>query len=206
MSVTYPLTPTRRVAPAKARILETAITRFYQDGIRSVGVDRLIEESSVTKATFYKHFGSKDRLIREYVDALATRAADELDARTRESSSAEELLRGWTESLLERVQSDGFRGNPFLNAAAEFSDPTDPIRVRITEHFDAMTERLVDILDSLGHELPGAAADRLLLAIIGLEAWSYTGDVIAASAAFRTTVESLFAEAATVTRSRDQVR
>jgi AcrR family transcriptional regulator len=55
------------IAPAKRRILETANTLFYDEGIRSVGIDRLISESGVTKATFYKHYGSKDRLIVEYI-------------------------------------------------------------------------------------------------------------------------------------------
>ena len=57
------------MAPAKQRILDAATTLFSQEGIRAVGVDRLIHESSVTKATFYKHFGSKDRLIYDYVSA-----------------------------------------------------------------------------------------------------------------------------------------
>ncbi|MER3388863.1 MAG: TetR/AcrR family transcriptional regulator [Microcella sp.] len=197
MSVTTPLAPTRRVAPAKARILETAMTRFYQDGIRSVGVDRLIEESSVTKATFYKHYGSKDRLIRDYVDALATRALDDFDTRAGAAVTPEQLLREWTDHLVDYVHGENFRGDPFLNAAAEFADPAHPVRERITEHFELVTERFASVLEQLGHPLPGAAADRLLLATLGLEAWSYTGDVIAASAAFRSAVEGLIAEAAT---------
>jgi len=200
VSVTTPLAPTRRVAPAKARILDTAIVRFYQDGIRSVGVDRLIQESSVTKATFYKHFGSKDRLIRDYVDALAQRDITEWEDRARASREPEHLVHEWADLLVERVHDDDFRGNPFLNAAAEFADPADPVRVRITEHFEAATERFATIFDDLGHPMPGAAADRMLLAAIGLEAWSYTGDVIAASAAFRTTVDRLIAEAASPIR------
>ena len=147
MSVTTPLAPTRRVAPAKARILETAITRFYQDGIRSVGVDRLIEESSVTKATFYKHYGSKDRLISDYVDALALRAVDDFDASASEASTPEELLRAWTDHLVDYVHGDTFRGDPFLNAAAEFADPAHPVRERITEHFETMTERFAGVLE-----------------------------------------------------------
>ncbi len=200
MSVTTPLAPTRRVAPAKARILATAVTRFYQDGIRSVGVDRLIDESSVTKATFYKHFGSKDRLIRDYVDALAQREIDDWSDRARVSPEPERLLREWADSRVERVHAEDFRGNPFLNAAAEFANPLDPVRVRITEHFEAATERFATAFESLGHPLPGAAADRLLLGVMGLEAWSYTGDVIAASTAFRTTVDRLIAEAVSATR------
>ncbi|MDF2492619.1 MAG: TetR family transcriptional regulator [Microbacterium sp.] len=55
--------PTPRSGGAKVRVLETATRLFYEEGIHSVGVDRLISEASVTKATFYKHYGSKDNLI-----------------------------------------------------------------------------------------------------------------------------------------------
>ena len=62
--------PTAQRAPgAKVRILETADFLFYTEGIRTVGIDRLISTSKVTKATFYKHFGSKDRLILMYIEA-----------------------------------------------------------------------------------------------------------------------------------------
>src|SRR5690606_27273686 len=55
---------------ARGRILATAMRLFYYEGIRSVGIDRLIAESSVTKATFYKHFGSKDALILTYMQCV----------------------------------------------------------------------------------------------------------------------------------------
>ena len=54
-------------SPAKQRILETADALFYSVGIHTVGIDRLIKESKVTKATFYKHYRAKDNLILEYV-------------------------------------------------------------------------------------------------------------------------------------------
>ena len=56
-----------RLPGAKVRVLETADRLFYHEGIRVVGVDRLIAEASVTKATFYKHFGAKDTLVVDYV-------------------------------------------------------------------------------------------------------------------------------------------
>ena len=66
--------PTAQRAPAsgsspwaKQRILETADRLFSDEGIHTVGIDRLISESGVTKATFYKHYGAKDTLIVEYV-------------------------------------------------------------------------------------------------------------------------------------------
>ena len=49
--------------PARQRILDTAFRLLYAHGLRVVGVDRIIAESGVAKATFYKHFPAKDDLV-----------------------------------------------------------------------------------------------------------------------------------------------
>ena len=51
----------------KQRVLETADKLFYAEGIRAVGIDRLIEESGIAKASFYRFFASKDVLIAEWM-------------------------------------------------------------------------------------------------------------------------------------------
>ena len=59
-----------RPSAARERILDTAFTLFYSRGIRGVGVDLIIAESGVAKATFYKHFPSKDDLVVAYLDKV----------------------------------------------------------------------------------------------------------------------------------------
>src|SRR6478672_3826219 len=64
---------TGTIAPssaARARILDTATRLFYARGLRAVGVDTIIAESGVAKATFYKHFPAKDDLIAAYLDGV----------------------------------------------------------------------------------------------------------------------------------------
>lgn len=53
--------------PARARILLTAHDLFYREGIRATGIDRIIAEAGVTKVTFYRHFPSKNDLIRAFL-------------------------------------------------------------------------------------------------------------------------------------------
>ena len=57
-------------SPARDRILDTAFRLFYARGIRAVGVDLIIAESDVAKATFYKHFPAKDDLVVAYLDRV----------------------------------------------------------------------------------------------------------------------------------------
>jgi AcrR family transcriptional regulator len=174
----------RPAAPAKLRILETATDLFYRVGIHAVGVDRLISESSVTKATFYKHYGSKDRLILDYVTAAHDRERAALDELVRSSDDAEDTLRTLVAAIVATIDSPGFRGCAFLNAAVEFPKPLDPVRAVVGRHRDWYTGVLAGLLQNLGHPMPGDAADEVMLARDGAMSGGYAGDPIAASAAF----------------------
>ena len=59
----------RRPSQARERILRAADRLFYQEGIHAVGINRIVEESGVTRVTLYRHFPSKDDLISAYLDA-----------------------------------------------------------------------------------------------------------------------------------------
>jgi AcrR family transcriptional regulator len=170
------------LAPAKLRILETADALFYDEGIRAVGIDRLISTSSVTKATFYKHYGSKDRLILEYVAFRHLQVAEVLDAAAQATDDPEELLHEIARIQARFIAASGFRGCPFLNAATEFTDPAHPVRRAVEQHREWFHDILETLLRAMGHPLPGDAADDLVLARDGAMAGGYAGDTVAASA------------------------
>ena len=176
--------PTSQRAPwAKKRILETATELFYTEGIRLVGVDRLISASEVTKATFYKHYGSKDRLIVEYVSYRHLQIAELMEEVAQSTDDPLEMLRGIAAVQARFVSTPGFRGCPFLNAAAEFTEPTHPVRRAVEHHREWFHEILETLLRQIGHPLPGDAADDLMLARDGAMSGGYAGDAIAAGAA-----------------------
>src|ERR1700753_2615265 len=54
---------------ARERLLKAANELFYDEGIQTVGIDRIIEKAGVAKASLYNTFGSKDELIRAYLDS-----------------------------------------------------------------------------------------------------------------------------------------
>lgn len=190
--------PPRRVVPpaaAKLRILATADRLFYDEGIRSVGIDRLISESEVTKATFYKHYGSKDRLIVEYVVGRDRSAREIIDGIITDAHSPLNALREIVDAIVAETQRPEFRGCAFINAAAEFGEPGHPVRLAVTEHREWFTDTLEGLLQKIGHPLPGDAADDLVLARDGAMTGSYAGDAIAAAAAFQRATGRILTEA-----------
>lgn len=183
----------RPAAPAKRRILETADRLFSDVGIRNVGVDRLIGEAQVTKATFYKHFRSKDRVILAYLDLRHDRMVERI-AEHASSGRAADAIDGVLRDIVDDVQSHGFRGCPFLNAAAEFPEPDHPVRAAVREHRDWFTGALADLLRDAGHPMPGDGADELQLARDGALSGGAAGDPVAAASAVTRAFERVLAE------------
>lgn len=190
------LEPTAQRAPgAKVRILATANELFYGDGIRTVGIDRLISSSSVTKATFYKHYGSKDRLIVQYIEGRHAAEVAQLEAMAEKAHTPEATLRAIVTHVATAIGEPGFRGDAFLNAATEFAEPSHPVRSVVLRHREWLTGFLADIFQGLGHRRPGDAADEFLLARDGAMSGGYAGDPIAAVAAFSRTTDRVISAA-----------
>jgi len=71
-----------RAGSARHRVLTTASALFYAEGVHAVGIDRIIAEAGVAKATFYYHFPAKDELVRAYLEAEYQRQRHALEAVT----------------------------------------------------------------------------------------------------------------------------
>ncbi|KQV05118.1 TetR/AcrR family transcriptional regulator [Leifsonia sp. Root112D2] len=185
----------RPPAPAKLKILATANDLFYTEGIHTVGVDRIIAGAHVTKATFYKHYRSKDLLIIAYVEGRDREIRDFFEDAEKRLSDPREILRQLTNRIGGEATREGFRGCPFINAAAQFVDPNHPVRQAVTVHRDWYSDRIEELMREMGHPHPGDAADDYLLARDGALAGGYVGDSIAANAALHRITERILAEA-----------
>jgi AcrR family transcriptional regulator len=183
-------TTARRTSEARERLLRTASALFYAEGIRAVGVDRVIEEAGVTRATFYRHYPSKDDLVVAYlgvVDAGVRAAAGDEGGAPR--------LRRLVTAMTETVCAPGFRGCSFINAAAEFPDPRSPVHRAVAAHRAWLTGVFVADLAAVGHPDPAAAAAHLLVLRDGAMVAGYLADAELARATLVRGLESILQEA-----------
>ena len=187
--------PAEERAPAKSRILVNSNRLFYEYGIRNVGVDRIIAESSVTKATFYKHYVSKDNLILEYIRGRSQAAKTAVQMSLSATTDPHAALRAVILAQAEQMQGPGFRGSAFINAAAEFPEASDPVRLVITAHREWLVDTLTELMRSLHHPVPGDAADDLVMILDGALAGAYTGDATACIAAMHRLTDTVLADA-----------
>jgi AcrR family transcriptional regulator len=158
-----PTAGSRRSA-ARDRILATADRLFYTEGIHSVGVHRLVEESAVTRVTFYRHFPSKDDLIAGYLEGRARRARRRMTQVIEDShGDARAALRALGRVFTSETFAAEYRGCPFVNASAEFASPGHPARVLATAQRAWITATIERLLRDMGHRDPASTARQLLM-------------------------------------------
>ncbi|MEO3743428.1 TetR/AcrR family transcriptional regulator [Plantactinospora sp. B5E13] len=123
-----------RPSEARQRLLDTATRIFYGEGIHSVGVDRIIAEAKVTRATFYRHFPGKEDLVVAYLQAADQAIRDQVETAVTAGVPAPDALRAVAESIAHGIRSANFRGCAFLNAVAEYPDPDHPVHQAVLAH------------------------------------------------------------------------
>ena len=174
-----------RPSPARARILAAADRLFYAEGIRAIGVDRVISEAQVTRVTFYRHFPSKDHLIAAYLDARLQRDQAQVAAlRRAHAEDPEAVLTGIVETLAAETSTPGFRGCAYANLAAEFCDRDHPGRTIAAEHRSWLLGEVRSLLDDLGVERTDVVAEQLVMLRAGAMAVSSVGGTENVSRAF----------------------
>ncbi|MGD8169135.1 TetR/AcrR family transcriptional regulator [Herbiconiux sp. P16] len=122
-----------REGVARTRILDAATDLIYANGIRGTSADRIIEAAGITKVTFYRHFRTKTDLVVAYLERQAELERGALLA-ARGDSDPRQALENIAEIIGVFSCMPGFRGCPFINAAAETPDPEDPVRIVVDAH------------------------------------------------------------------------
>ena len=100
----------------KERILETAMVLFHKQGYQQTGINQIIKESEIAKASLYYHFATKEAL---FIAFLQERHVLWL-------AKFEEFLNGKTDRVLASFDFitidnnlNDFRGCSFLNTLSE---------------------------------------------------------------------------------------
>ncbi|MGW2842652.1 TetR/AcrR family transcriptional regulator [Streptomyces sp. NPDC001493] len=173
---------------AQARLLSTATRIFYAEGIHSVGIDRITAEAKVTRATLYRHFAGKEELILAYLDQADRGIRERVTAARAISQSAVGTVQAVAESIAHGIRTPGFRGCAFLNAAAEYPDPTHPIHRAVLTHRQWFLNTVTDLLARTGD---APAARHLVMLRDGAMAAGCLFDPELVSATFLKGVEGL---------------
>ncbi|MHB1581889.1 MAG: TetR/AcrR family transcriptional regulator [Acidiferrobacteraceae bacterium] len=136
----------RKASPpseARERILRTAQDLFYRYGVRATGVDRIIAESGVAKLTFYRHFATKNDLVRAYLDRRHEEwMAWFSDALIRHGGGASAVVL----AIEEWLRDPAYRGCAFINSVVELADMLPDMSQIAQRHKSAMGGAIAAVL------------------------------------------------------------
>jgi AcrR family transcriptional regulator len=177
-------------------LLRTASALFYAEGVHRVGVDWVVTAAEVTRATFYRHFPSKEDLVVAYLEGIhdATRAY-------LGDTAGADRLRRLVAATGEQLCRPGYRGCPFINAAAEYPDPADPVHRAVVRHREWLIGTASDAFAAAGHPQPDTAAARYVMLRDGAQVAGYLGDGTSAAAALDAGLDELLTAAGPPSRT-----
>ncbi|MEV4732352.1 TetR/AcrR family transcriptional regulator [Saccharopolyspora sp. NPDC049426] len=133
---------------ARDRILNTASGLFYTQGVRAVGVDKVIDEAKVAKATLYAHFRSKNELIEAYLRHQASQAREDLQRIERDTPPGTDRISAVFDHAAMAADRPGYRGCCFINAAAEGLDSESRASEIVAEHRELVLDYFVRNVDA----------------------------------------------------------
>jgi AcrR family transcriptional regulator len=112
----------------REKILLTASSLFESRGIQASGVDTIIAEAGIAKATLYKHYPSKNLLVTAYLRDKSDRFYEWLNSRlVSKKENSVEILITLCELVEQWIMTPEFHGLPFHIASVEFPNPDHPI-------------------------------------------------------------------------------
>jgi len=155
--------------PARERLLAAAEELFYQEGVQSVGIDKVIERAGVAKASLYGNFNSKDDLVRAYLDSRfeARRAA--IETKLALHKAPREKMLAVFDAMTEAIAKPNYRGCAFLRATAEM--PADASGRQVCRDARRWTRELLSgLAKEAGAVDPDALAKQLVLLYDGAAA------------------------------------
>ncbi|MFC0598841.1 TetR/AcrR family transcriptional regulator [Streptomyces palmae] len=164
--------------PPRERILDAAEELFQREGIRRVGVQAIAERAETTKMAIYRHFGTKDALVAEWLRILAAEYQAAFDrVETEHPGRPREQILGLARFIAEGLPELSYRGCPFVNSLAELPDRSHPARQVIEEHKALQTRRLIGMCAEAGLPDPGQAAAEITFALEGAQVSTQNGSI-----------------------------
>ncbi|KXI28816.1 TetR/AcrR family transcriptional regulator [Paraglaciecola hydrolytica] len=127
--------------PRKQVLIDTAYRLFNQHGYHATGIDRILADSGVSKATLYKHFKSKEELILEVLQQRHEQLYAMLERAMQENKSSHPAL-ALFDALNNWFQSEHFYGCNFIKAGGEYPQIQDPIHSFSAWHKNSVSQLL----------------------------------------------------------------
>jgi AcrR family transcriptional regulator len=147
------------------QIMDTASRLFYDQGYNNTGINQIIEEAGIAKASLYQHFKSKEDLLVEYLELAGIRMYDRLLTASEKQTGPKEKISAIFDELALMTQRKGYNGCRFLNIISEIPTGNERVKEQVKAQKEGIREFLKEIVKPLGK---GSLGDELYLLFEGV--------------------------------------
>ena len=169
------MSKSEKTGSPRERILETASELFYTQGYRATGINEVIKQSGVAKATFYNHFPAKDDLCLAYLELHSDAEKRSINEQLQAKCTPRAKFLAVIEAILPWLESNNLRGCEYLNTVAEVPDPNNPLRRKGKQHYEWLRGLIKALSDELITSDPGrykelnarSLADDYMVVLVG---------------------------------------
>ena len=133
----------------KQRIIDTAIDLFFRQGYSATGINQILKEADVARATFYFNFPSKEDLCKEYIITFHQQWLNMLLEKVNQYDAPYDRVMAVFEFLDDWMESCDYRGCALMNLANEFTDTDSKISLEVVKRYDLLQEVLKELLMDL---------------------------------------------------------
>jgi AcrR family transcriptional regulator len=147
---------------ARERLLAAADELFYNEGVQTVGIDRIIEHAGVAKASLYNIFGSKEELVHAYLESRQASTSERITRTLTRFRTPRDRLLGVFDAQGELFTDPEFNGCAFVSASAEATHGSS-IEQAADEYRAWVRTLFTDLAKEAGFADPDAVARQLHL-------------------------------------------
>jgi AcrR family transcriptional regulator len=184
---------------ARERLLAAADELFYENGINTVGIDRIIEHAGVAKASLYDTFGSKDELVRAYLQQRNAARQVRIAERMSRFETPEEKILSLFDLLAEVTAQPSYRGCAFARAGAD-ANSSQLVKATCGQSRAFLRDKLTELAREAGASDPELMGKQLVLLYDGASTSAYMDGDRDAPIAARTVAEQLLSNTAKAKR------
>jgi AcrR family transcriptional regulator len=164
----------KRPSP-RERLLAASDELFYRDGVRSTGIDAIIEKAGVAKGSLYYIFGGKDELVGAYLRGRLERWRQRVEAAQTNIDDPDAKILAVFDAIADYVSLPEFRGCPFHNAAAE-APAGEAQQLAIEDYRNWLRRSFLQLAADTGVSDSQALADALIVLYDGALATACTAE------------------------------
>jgi len=103
----------------RLRVMDTVTRLFYEQGFQATGINQIIEESEIAKASLYEHFPSKEAILQAYLEDATARWRTDFETFCKNRTPGEQTLLALFDHRKQRAVEGGFKGCTFIRVAYE---------------------------------------------------------------------------------------